>query len=105
VDLDNDGRLDVLVANLVEAPAASQEVTLSRTTYKLPAAKAEALGKFLQEHVKAVIMETKADGDSLTITTTPEVQHGIRQFIALIEGKTPTRATTNLFQPSRPLAK
>jgi beta-lactamase regulating signal transducer with metallopeptidase domain len=104
VDLDNDGKLDVIVANLV-ADTTPPEVTLSRTTYKLPAAKAEALGKFLQEHVKAVIMETKADGDSLTITTTPEVQQGIRQFIALIEGKTPPRATKNLFQERRPLAK
>lgn len=105
VDLDNDGRLDILVTNLVAEVNAPQEVTLSRTTYKLPAAKAEALGKFLQEHVKAVIMETKADGDSLTITTTPEAQQGIRQFIALIEGKTPPRATKNLFQERRPLAK
>lgn len=104
VDLDKDGRLDVIVANFL-ADTTSQEVTLSRTTYKLPAAKAEALGKFLQEHVKAVIMETKADGDSLTITTTPEAQQGIRQFIALIEGKTPPRGTRNLFQERRQLAK
>ena len=104
VDLDNDGKLDVIVANLV-ADATPQEVTLSRTTYKLPAAKAEALGKFLQEHVKAVIMETKADGDSLTITTTPEVQHGIRQFIALIEGKTPSHAEKDRYWDKRPLAK
>jgi beta-lactamase regulating signal transducer with metallopeptidase domain len=63
------------------------EVTLSRVTYKLPAAKAEALGKFLQQHVKVPVMETKVEGDALIVTTTPEVQQGIRQFVALMEGK------------------
>jgi hypothetical protein len=86
-DVDADGVIDLFVTNdTVQKPA---EVTLSRTTYKLPAAKAEALGKFLEQHVKAVIMEVKVESDSLIVTTTPEVQRGVGQFIALIEGKSP----------------
>jgi beta-lactamase regulating signal transducer with metallopeptidase domain len=69
--------------------AKSAEITLSRTTYSLPGGKAEALGKFLQQHVKGVVMETKIDGDSLIVTTTPEMQRVLGAFIDLTEGKTP----------------
>lgn len=79
---------DVVMAFEVKTPTPA-EVTLSRTRYSLPAAQAEALSKFLQEHVKTPVIETKADGDSLTVTTTPEVQRSIGQFIALIGGKAP----------------
>jgi beta-lactamase regulating signal transducer with metallopeptidase domain len=82
-------RYELAAAEAGAAQAAPAEVTLSRTTYKLPAAKAEALGKFLQEHVKAVVMETKVEGDSLTVTTTPEVQRAVGQFIGLVQGKRP----------------
>ncbi len=75
------------------APATSSEVTLIRSTYKLPAAKAEALGTFLQQHVKAAAIETKVEGESLIVTTTPEVQRGISQFVGLMVGKVP-QATT-----------
>jgi hypothetical protein len=67
----------------------SEEVALTRTTYKLPAAKAEALAAFLKEHLKAPVLETKVQGDNLTITTTPDFQRGIAQFIHLLEGKPP----------------
>ncbi|HEY7158146.1 MAG TPA: M56 family metallopeptidase [Gemmataceae bacterium] len=83
---------EVVLENLT--PVAPREVTLSRTTYKLPAEKAEALGKFLQQHVKGVVMEVKVEGENLIVTTTPQVQQGIRQFIALTEGKTPQSKTT-----------
>lgn len=78
--------VDLVVVN--ETLREPVEVALSRTTYKLPAAKAEALGKLLQQHVKAAVMETKVEGDTLIVTTTPAVQQGVRQFIALMEGKT-----------------
>ncbi len=68
-------------------PSTPAEVTLTRTTYKLPTTKAEALGKFLQQHVKAAVMETKLEGDNLTVTTTPEVQQSIKQLVALMKGK------------------
>jgi beta-lactamase regulating signal transducer with metallopeptidase domain len=74
-------------------PATPAEIALSRTTYKLPAEKAEALGKFLQQHVKGVIMEVKVESENLIVTTTPQVQQGIRQFIALTEGKMPQSKT------------
>jgi beta-lactamase regulating signal transducer with metallopeptidase domain len=105
MDFDKDGSLDILVTDLNATPAAPQEVVLSRTIYKLPAAKAEALGKFLQQHVKGVIMEAKVEGDNLIITTTPEAQQGIRQFIALIEGKLPRHSNRKLFENHRPPAK
>jgi hypothetical protein len=62
-------------------------VTLSRASYKLPKEKAEALSAFLREHVKAQVLETKVEGDNFIVTTTPEAQHVIGQFLALIEGK------------------
>jgi beta-lactamase regulating signal transducer with metallopeptidase domain len=63
------------------------EVVLTRATYKLKPAKAEALGAFLREHVKATVMETKVEGENLIVTTTPESQRTIAQFIALVQGK------------------
>lgn len=85
--------------------AGPAEVTLSRTRYNLPAATAQALGKFLQEHVKTPAIETKVDGDTLTITTTPEVQRGIGQFIALIGGKGPPRERIYGIYGNTPLRK
>ena len=41
-----------------KATPAPGEVHLTRTTYALPAAKAEALAKFLQQHVKAPVLES-----------------------------------------------
>jgi hypothetical protein len=61
-------------------------VNLTRATYKLTHAKAEALAGLLREHVKAPVIETKVEGDSLIVTTTPEAQHVIGQFVALIQG-------------------
>jgi beta-lactamase regulating signal transducer with metallopeptidase domain len=72
------------------ATADEQELALSRATYKLPQAKAEALAKFLREQVKAPVMETKVEGDSLTVTTTPEAQKAIKGLVGLIQGKQTT---------------
>jgi beta-lactamase regulating signal transducer with metallopeptidase domain len=58
--------------------------TLDRTTYKLAHAKAEALGKFLHDQVKGQVMETKVDGDSITVTTTPEAQKAVGQIVSLL---------------------
>jgi beta-lactamase regulating signal transducer with metallopeptidase domain len=65
----------------------SQQITLTRATYKLPREKAAALSAFLREHVKAMMMESKVDGDSLIVTTTPDAQRTIGQFIALMKSK------------------
>src|SRR5262249_15147692 len=53
-------------------PSTEVVVTLARVTYKLPKEKAEALAAFLRDHVKAQVMETKAEGENLIVTTTPE---------------------------------
>jgi hypothetical protein len=60
---------------------------LTRKTYRLSEAKARALGDFLRDQVSAKVMETKVDGDTLTVTTTPEAQGIIGQFVSLMQGK------------------
>ena len=82
-------RLDVLVDF---SRADANTVSLVRTSYNLPHAKAEPLAAFLREHVKAKVMETKVDGDSLTVTTTPETQKAVGGLIALIQGKQVARS-------------
>ena len=68
-----------------EAPA--EVITLTRVSYKLKAETAAALASFLKDNVKTAILETKTDGENLTVTTTPEAQHAIGTFIRLIQGK------------------
>jgi beta-lactamase regulating signal transducer with metallopeptidase domain len=77
------------------------EVTLIRATYKLKQAQAEALGKFLSDNVKASVMETKVDGESVIVTTTPEAQRVVMQIIALMQGKVPG-GRTYYWQPGAP---
>jgi beta-lactamase regulating signal transducer with metallopeptidase domain len=69
----------------------TEVITLTRVAYKLKPAAAEALAGFLKDNVKAPILETKVDGETLTVTTTPEYQHAIGEFIGLIQGKAPGR--------------
>jgi hypothetical protein len=72
-------------ANGADAPKEAA-INLSRVTYRLPNAKAKALDSILREHVKGVTLETKVEGDSLTVTTAPEAQKRIGQFIPLVRG-------------------
>lgn len=69
---------------------------LTRGTYKLPGVKAEALAAFLKDQVTADV-ETKVDGDTIKITTTPEAQSVIGNFIRLLQsadaGKSSVPAT------------
>jgi hypothetical protein len=69
----------------VAAGPVQEEIHLTRTTYRLPAAKADALATFLTAHVKAAVMEVKQDGDSLTVTTTPEAQRAVAEFVTLMQ--------------------
>jgi beta-lactamase regulating signal transducer with metallopeptidase domain len=64
-----------------------QAVMLTRATYKMPKEKAEALAKFLSDQVKGQVLETKVDGDSIVVTTTPGIQRTIHEFINLVQGK------------------
>jgi beta-lactamase regulating signal transducer with metallopeptidase domain len=63
---------------------AESGLTLSRAVYRLPRAKAEALAKLLSEHSKVEVLETRVEGDSLIVATTPEAQQAIQQFISLL---------------------
>jgi hypothetical protein len=63
-------------------------ITLIRRTYKMPKEKAEALATFLHDQVKGQVLETKVEGDNISITTSAESQRIIGQFIALAQGKT-----------------
>ena len=84
-------------------------ITLSRATYKLNKDQATALATLLGS-IKATVMETKADGDSLTVTTTPEAQATIGQIVRLVQGQGgPARIEwklapggQNLFVPATP---
>ena len=82
--------------------ADSQSVTLTRTTYKLPKEKAEALSAFLRQHVKARVLESKVDGDSLIVTTTPEAQRTIGQFITLMKSKPSGDGPMKPITPAQP---
>lgn len=63
-----------------EIPAAIEVDTLLRATYRVPADKAAALVGLLEQS-SGFPMETKIDGDKLTITTTPAAQRTIGTFI------------------------
>jgi beta-lactamase regulating signal transducer with metallopeptidase domain len=116
-DYDGDGWLDLFVVDSPHCPAAkpcrqpekvpvtwkiqfldrlfkvadveaAPELNLSRKSYQLPKAKAEALAAFLRDHVKAPVIEPKVEGDTLSVTTTPEVQKAIGRLIGLIRKDT-----------------
>jgi beta-lactamase regulating signal transducer with metallopeptidase domain len=80
------------VLGLTTVRARGSELTLSRATYKLPRAKADTLAAFLQDNVKAAVIEIKVEGDSLTVTTTPEAQKAIGGLIALIQASSADKA-------------
>jgi beta-lactamase regulating signal transducer with metallopeptidase domain len=65
----------------------SNAITLSRATYKLGKEQSAALGTLLSS-IKASVMETKVDGDAITVTTTPEIQSTIGQIVRLMQGQT-----------------
>jgi hypothetical protein len=87
--------LVVKLESIRDGQGAGTLIVLSRATYKLPKGKAEALAKFLQEHGKVPVLEIKVEGDSLTITTTPEAQKAIGQFVGLMQGLTVTTLDPN----------
>ncbi len=79
------------LAEVKDIHQGDQVLSLTRATYKLSNDQAAFLAAFLKEHMKAKVMETKVEGGSLTVTTTPETQKAISGLIALIQGK-PTAA-------------
>ena len=70
-----------------DAEASGQTILLTRASYKMPRKKAEILAAFLQDQVKASILETKVEVDALVVTTTPEAQKTVSAFIAFVQGR------------------
>jgi hypothetical protein len=64
----------------------SNPIALSRATYQLPKEKAEALTAFLKANVRAPVLEFKAEGEGVTITTSPEAQATIGGIVKLMQG-------------------
>jgi len=74
-------------SNVAPLPASQGgEVMLSRATYELPSDKSKALSDLLQGS-KSPEVTIKVEGDKVTVTTTPEGQHAIGQFIYFLQGK------------------
>ena len=72
---------------MMGGPAAGDEaIALTRKTYKLPKDKAALLDAVLKQ-CKAKVLEVKAEGDSVTVTTTPDVQHTIGGLVGLLAPK------------------
>ncbi|HVS39304.1 MAG TPA: M56 family metallopeptidase, partial [Gemmataceae bacterium] len=93
----------ILDVNATPAPAAPPaEVALSRVIYKLPAGHAEATAAFLRDHVAAPVLETRAEGDNLIVTTTPETQKVIRMLVALVQSKAPVAPPAPVEAPPLP---
>jgi hypothetical protein len=61
--------------------------SMTRQTYTLPAEKAKALAEFVRENLKPTVVDTTLDGDTLTVTTTPEAQKAIGQLVELLRGQ------------------
>jgi beta-lactamase regulating signal transducer with metallopeptidase domain len=69
------------------------EVTLTRATYELPGEKAKALSDLLQGY-NGPEVTLKIEGDKVTVTTSPEAQHMLGQFIRFLQGKLSTGPQT-----------
>jgi hypothetical protein len=86
--------------NVQANQAGDQPIILSRATYKMPRAKAEALAAFLRGQLNEQTLETKVDEEAIVITTLPETQKTIGQFIGLVQGRTFTFETGNKEKPA-----
>jgi beta-lactamase regulating signal transducer with metallopeptidase domain len=77
---------DKLTVTGTATGSGTHTITLSRATYKLSKDQAAALSSLLGS-IKATVMETKVDGENLTVTTTPEAQAAIGQIVRLVQGQ------------------
>ena len=75
-------------------------ITLTRVSYHLKPATAEALSTFLKDNAKTAILETKSEGENLVVTTTPAAQQAIGQFIHLLQGPTAMPAPMKTKRPA-----
>jgi hypothetical protein len=79
------------------ASAPDQPMHLTRATYTLPKDKAEALATLLKD-LKAPVLETQVKTDGIVVTTTPEAQRVVGEFVGLLQGKVLPAHRTNPYQ-------
>lgn len=72
-------------------PPAARYTTLTRATYSLPKAQAEALATFLKANLKTSSMELRIDGDGLTVTAPSDIQSTVSGVVKLMQGGEPIR--------------
>ena len=53
------------------------------------------MAAFLKENIKGAQIETKVDGDTLTVTASPEVLKAINTLVSLMQGKASSTGTKN----------
>lgn len=66
-------------------------VTVRRAAYALPPDTAKALAEFLTRNLAAEVLEAKAQGGTVTVTTTPPAQDAVAKLVALIGGRPTTK--------------
>jgi beta-lactamase regulating signal transducer with metallopeptidase domain len=67
----------------------NQPISLTRTTYTLSREKADALAALLKD-LKAPVLETQVKQDGIVVTTTPEAQRIVGDFVGLLQGRMPS---------------
>ncbi len=77
-----------------QAPAPEQPLRLERVSYNLPKDKAEALAVLLKD-LKTPVLETQVKADGIVVTTTPDAQHVVGEFVSLLRGKVPAAQNRN----------
>ena len=95
--IDGNKRVPAIRYTQVDSDVASTLI-LSRTTYRLPEAKAEELKAFIDAQF-AIQIDVGVAGDTIVITTTPQQQEVIGKFIALMQGRYSNRAPTQNIAP------
>jgi beta-lactamase regulating signal transducer with metallopeptidase domain len=70
------------------AQGTGQPIQLTRVTYTLPKDKVEALAALLKD-LKAPEVETQVKADGIVVTTTPDAQRVVGEFVGLLQGKVP----------------
>ena len=80
-------------------------INLTRATYKLPKDKLESLVAFLKTNVKSSVLEIKLEGESLTVTTTPDAQATIRGMVHLMSQERTDREIKARWKLADPLGE
>ncbi len=79
------GKVQEVNPAAVRSIAPAGPIALSRATYTLPKEQVAALATLLNG-LKHTVMETKAENDTLVVTTTPEAQATVQRFVWMLAG-------------------